>query len=473
MSSPVVIIGAGPAGLAAGHLLAKEGRQVIILERNRGNVGGLSRTVVWGDRRFDIGGHRFFSKLKEVQDFWRSILGAEFRELERSSNILYAGKYFSYPLKIQQALSLLGPRYAGECLLGYLRMKCFPFPDSHTYEKWMINRFGRKLFKTFFETYTEKVWGMRCDEMSSDWAAQRTRGVNLRAIVRQAVGRSAGGAQTPRSFTDYFYYPHLGCGEMWEKVAEEAARLGATILEGADVRGIKRDGEDLLLQVSRDGNSETIRARDVISTATLACNTGMLDGVPAHILEHSKALKYRDFMIVALDIATRVLPGVQWLYVNESAVKMARVQNFSNWGDGLMPDRGRTLLGIEYFCSVGDELWNMTDHDLVSLAQKELCQLGMLRGDEPFEGTVARAIEAYPIYDLNYRERVAAIREYVGKEWPGLHLAGRGGLHRYNNMDHSVITGFMAARNILSNSSTFDPWAVNLDEEYIEADSAD
>jgi protoporphyrinogen oxidase len=476
----VIIIGAGPAGLTAGYLLAKAGKRVAVLEGDARYVGGISRTVEFKGYRFDIGGHRFFSKSQEVEDFWSEILGNDMIDRPRLSRIYYRGKFFSYPLKAGEALRKLGLVESSLCMLSYLAARLFPYPKPRNFEQWVSNQFGSRLFNMFFKTYTEKVWGMNCSEISADWAAQRIKGLSLSSAIRNALGGSNQQVSGERSkvvktLIASFRYPRLGPGMMWEHCADKMIELGGGLTLDTRVDGLHWD-ESMncwkVHTVTSDGQRETLVGRRVISTMPMKELARALgeDLAPDSRCAAEK-LRYRDFITVALILKDRDGLEDNWIYVHDPDVKVGRVQNFKAWSPELVPEPGMTCYGLEYFCFEGDGLWNASDDELIALARRELVAIGLARPEDIREGAVVRQPKAYPVYDDDYADHVNQMRHDLADRFPTLHLVGRNGMHKYNNQDHSMMTAMLTVRNILAGKPLYDVWNVNQDAEYHEEKS--
>jgi protoporphyrinogen oxidase len=474
---PVAIIGAGPAGLTAAYLLARNRVPVTVLEADPVYVGGIARTAHYKGFLFDIGGHRFFSKSKEVEDFWTEILPDDMLQRPRSSRIYYRGKFFAYPLKAGEALRKLGVIEAARCVLSYLHARAFPVPNPRNFEDWVSNQFGRRLFDIFFKTYTEKVWGMSCKEISADWAAQRIKGLSLTTAVWNALmpKRPAGGRdQVIKTLIDSFRYPRRGPGMMWEACAEKVIRMGGALYMGQRVLGCDRDPRTGHWSVTsedvRTGQRRVTSARHVISTAPLRELVRGLYPVPSPAALHAaSSLKYRDFLTVVLILKDRQVFDDNWIYVHDPSVQVGRVQNFKSWSPEMVPDPALCCYGLEYFCFEGDGLWTAADADLVRQGSAELEKLGLARTGDVLDGCVVRQPKAYPVYDDDYAGHVATIRRELEGRYPNLHVVGRNGMHKYNNQDHSMMTAMLCVENILAGRPVYDLWCVNQDAEYHEA----
>ncbi len=470
----ILVIGAGPAGLTTAYTLAKAGRDVTVVERDPVYVGGISRTVNYKGFLFDIGGHRFFSKSKEVVALWDEILPDDFIERPRLSRIFYRGKFYSYPLKAFEALRNLGLVQSAMCMASFAFAKARPVHNPKTFHDWVRNQFGERLFSIFFKTYTEKVWGMSCDEISSDWAAQRIKGLSLGAAIldglRRSLGRKKSGSG-PKTLIESFRYPRRGPGMMWEAAAAEITAMGGHILMDHALERLTYDEARRLwtIEVVRgDGTRTTFVANQVVSSAPIREVMSALKPTPISLL-HARELKYRDFLtVVLIGTCERELPD-NWIYIHDETVKVGRVQNFRSWSPDMIPDQHSTCLGLEYFCFEGDGLWSAADADLIALAKNEIAKIGLMRADDVRDACIVRQAKAYPVYDEQYAENVAVIRRELDLRFPSLHLVGRNGMHKYNNQDHAMMTGMLTAANILAGERRYDPWHVNEDAEYSEA----
>ncbi len=475
----VVIMGAGPAGLTAAYELMKHGVRSTVLESDPKYVGGLARTAEVSGYRFDIGGHRFFSKSQEIEDLWTEVLGAEMLTRSRLSRIYYNHKYFDYPLKASNALLNMGLVETIRCVSSYAWARLTPVKDPRTLEDWVRNQFGYRLFRIFFKTYTEKVWGMSTKELSADWAAQRIKGLSLVGAIKTALlppwlRRESRGAVV-KTLIDRFRYPRLGPGQMWEAVTERLRRGGNTVELGQRVVALRHDGTRVTAAIVEDaeeseaaGATRAVVGSRFISTLPMRELVNMMEPpLPAEVRAAADHLSYRDFLTVAVVIDRENVFPDNWIYVHDPQVKVGRLQNFKNWSPDMVADQKTTCLGLEYFCFEGDGLWNSSDEQLVELARTELAQLGMCQASEVRWGTVVRMPKAYPVYDDVYKQQVAVIRDYLREHLPNLDLVGRNGMHHYNNQDHSMMTALLVARNIAL-GARLDPWKVNTDAEYHE-----
>ncbi|MEW2385227.1 NAD(P)/FAD-dependent oxidoreductase [Micromonospora sp. NPDC047707] len=464
-----VVIGAGPAGLTAAYELLRWGAPVRVFEADE-VVGGISRTVERDGWRFDIGGHRFFTKVSRVEDFWHEILPDEdFLLRPRMSRIYYRGALYDYPLSAANALRNLGLWEAARCMGSYARARLRPPRDQSHFEGWVSARFGWRLYSIFFKTYTEKVWGMPADRLQADWAAQRIKNLSLAKAVRNAVLPKRN-RKDVASLIEEFQYPKLGPGMMWERCAEEVRRRGGRVATGTWVTAVHRDPEHrraVAVTVDGAGGRRTEPADHVVSSMPISELVAALrPAPPPEVRAAAEDLRYRDFLTVALVVPAEFSFPDNWIYVHDPGVQVGRIQNFGSWSPHLVKD-GRTCLGLEYFVSVDDETWRTPDADLIASATAELEALGLVRPGVVEAGYVVRMPKAYPVYDERYQRNVDVIREWLAREVPNVHPVGRNGMHRYNNQDHSMLTAMLTAENI-ARGTRHDVWAVNVEQDYHE-----
>jgi len=462
--NPVVIVGAGPAGLAAGHELTEHGVQPVILERDS-RVGGIARTESYKDYYFDIGGHRFFTKNKEINRLWRELLGDDMLMVKRLSRIYYRGRYFNYPLRPANAFFNLGPVESMQILISYCRARIFPTAEENSFEEWVTNRFGARLYRTFFKTYTEKVWGIPCSEIRADWAAQRIKGLSLVVAVANAMF----GGQKTKSLIEEFSYPKLGPGMMWESFMDRIVAENGEVRLNAEVSALHHDRKMITAVECRQGETtDTVAAAHCISSIPVPKLVQLLKPQPPEeILRAADNLSYRAFIIVVLIIDDPSLFPDQWLYIHSPAVKVGRIQNFKNWSRFMVPDQNCTSLGMEYFCNENDRMWKMADSELVETAIGDMVELRLAERTQVIDSYVVRQSHAYPVYDSEYRKNLETIRSYL-ETFSNLQTIGRSGMHRYNNMDHSMQTGILAAKNCLGEKH--DLWSINEEKSYLEED---
>jgi protoporphyrinogen oxidase len=462
----IVIIGAGPAGLTMAYLLAQRGFDVTVLEASA-TVGGISQTARYKNYRFDIGGHRFFTRIARVQALWDDILGDDLIDVPRLSRIHYGGKFFDYPLKAMNALTGLGPINTIRILSSYVKAKLYPSPVEETFEQWVTNRFGRRLYEIFFRTYTEKVWGIPCSEIRAEWAAQRIQGLSLARAILSATSLQRRDTSI-KSLINSFKYPPLGPGQMWEACRDQFQAMGGEIRMEHRVVGIDMAADSVTAVRCETANGQvSLSADHVVSTMDI-CSLVQAFGsdAPRSARDGGNGLRYRDFLLVALIVNKESLFPDNWIYVHTPGVQVGRIQNFNNWSAAMVPEPGRTCLGMEYFCFEGDGIWESSDADLIALASREIEALGLANARDVIDGTVVRMPKAYPIYDATYREHLDAVREFIDPI-PNLHTIGRNGMHKYNNQDHSMYTAMLTVDNMLG-VANHDVWAVNTDFDYHE-----
>ncbi len=463
----VIIIGGGPAGLTAAYELNKSGIRSEVFEKDD-IVGGISRTVNYKGYRFDIGGHRFFTKVKVVQDMWDEVLRRDFLLRDRLSRIYYRKKFFNYPLEVKNAVFGLGIFNSLLIVLSYLRAQVIPIRPENTFEQWITNRFGYRLYKTFFKTYTEKVWGIPCSEISSEWAAQRIKGLSLFSALKNALLKKPHADKNViKTLINSFHYPKMGPGMMWEKVREIVEEGLCRVHMSSGIEKIYWHNDAVLaVETCNGGITNRISGTDFISSMPIRELIAKLEPLPpSEILKAGDKLNYRDFITVSLIIDKKTIFEDNWIYIHDPNVKVGRIQNFKNWSPYMVPDPEKTCLGMEYFCFENDEFWSMSNENLLDLAKNELEKLGFAKKSEIIDGTVVRMPKAYPVYDEEYKAALNIIKEFLGNI-SNLQLVGRNGMHKYNNQDHSMLTSMLAVKNILG--AHFDLWKVNADQDYQE-----
>ena len=459
------IVGAGPAGLAAAHDLAKRGRCSVVFEQDD-QVGGLSRTVNYRGYRFDIGGHRFFTKSEQVEALWREVLSEDFLRRPRMSRIHYRGRFFSYPLRPMNALFGLGVVTSLRVLLSFLRRKISPTKPETSFEDWVVNRFGYVLYNIFFKTYTEKVWGISCQELSADWAAQRIRNLNLGRAVLSAVGIGRR-SRDVASLIEEFDYPRYGPGQMYEAMAEKAVAGGADIRIRHRLTKVRhRNGRITGVEVATPAGVFDVPAAHLISSMPLSELVLALDPpAPPPVLEAARGMRYRSILTVDLILGVpEVLPDT-WVYLHAPEVRASRLQLYKNWSREMVPDPSKSTLGLEYFCFEEDALWTETEEKLIEIAKEDLRTLNLVDLSLVEDACVIRYPKAYPMYESGYAERVRTIRTHL-EQFPNLVCIGRYGQFRYNNMDHAIMTALLGVRKLLGED--VNPWAVNEEAEYQE-----
>ena len=464
----IVIIGAGPAGLTAAWELSKHKLNSTILESDS-NVGGISRTVEQNGWRFDIGGHRFFTKVDEVYEIWSEMLDDEdFLFRSRLSRIYYDKKFFNYPLKISNVLLNLGLIEAIKCVFSYIHVRIFPITEIDNFEKWVASRFGWRLYNIFFKTYTEKVWGVSANLIGADWASQRIKDLTLsKAVLNALLPKKSDEVIT--TLIDSFRYPKFGPGMMWESAAKKLEEDGHKIVFDSKVSDILYENNSYKIKTT---SGKTYIADAIFSSMPLSHLPSTINPhPPKEILKAGKELKFRDFLSVALVVPKNKAFPDNWIYIHDPEVRVGRVQNYGNWSPYMIKE-DKTCLGLEYFVNEGDDLWTKDDNDLVKLAIKELDYLGLANKELVFEGYVVRMPKAYPVYDLNYKENINLIKDWLTKSHKMIFPIGRNGMHRYNNQDHSMMTAVKSVRNLILNEKN-DIWNINVEEDYHEEHTVD
>ena len=469
--SPVVVIGGGPAGLTAAYELQKisQEHQPLVFEGSD-MVGGISRTESKNGYRFDIGGHRFFTKVTEVESMWHEVMGDDFITVPRLSRIFYREKFFDYPLKFFNALTSIGPYEAIRIVLSYAKWRVRPYPQEDSFEQWVINRFGGRLYMHFFRSYTEKVWGIPGREIRADWAAQRIKNLSLIKVIWNAMT----GANDTASLIEEFQYPRLGPGMMWEKVRDLVRKDGGEVNMRSEVVGVNRDGTKVtsvdIRKWSEDGKPsevENVKGDHFVNSMAIRDLIHSFNPPPPQeVVDAANKLSYRDFLIVTLVLDHADPFPDNWIYIHSPKVKVGRIQNFRAWSKEMLPDQNTASIGMEYFCQEGDGLWTMSDEELRDLAGKELETLGLAGEKDVIDAAIIRQPKAYPVYDGIYREALDVIEGWL-KTLDNFQTVGRNGLHRYNNQDHSMLSAMYAARNIIQ-KDRYDIWDVNIERSYHE-----
>ena len=465
LKTDVASIGAGPAGLTAAYQLTKAGLSVIVLEK-AALVGGISRTERYKGYHVDIGGHRFYTKIDAVNAFWHEVMGDDFLRRPRLSRIYYNRKFFHYPIRPFDALFNLGLVESTRVILSYLHSQIFPYPSEESFEEWVSNRFGRRLYQVFFKTYTEKVWGIPCHEIKAEWAAQRIKGLSLPVAIRNALLRPRN--QSVKTLIEEFHYPRQGPGMLWEKVQALVETQGNRVLTEHEVVRLNCNSRRIatITAVGPRGQTLEIEAAHVINSMPLNQLIKRINPTPpAQLLDVAGRLAYRDFLTVALIVRRPDLFPDNWIYIHSPEVEVGRIQNFKNWSPHMVPNGHTTCLGLEYFCTEGDRLWQKADADLIDLGRREVAQIGLLNAEDVVDGVVFRQPKAYPVYTGEYKLYLEDIKAYIDTI-PNLQTAGRNGLHMYNNQDHSMLTAMLAVKNILGEQH--DIWTVNTERSYHE-----
>lgn len=464
------ILGGGPAGLSAGFVLAKNNQKVEVFEKDS-IVGGLSKTIERNGFRFDMGGHRFWTKNDEIDKFVKELMGDELIKTPRISRIYFNNRFFDYPLKPVNALLSLGVFKATHVVGSYLGNKvkgAFVKKKDISFEDWITNRFGKKMYEIFFKNYTEKVWGIPCSIIAAEWAAQRIKGMSLRTAVKEAFFKSG----EVKTLIEEFYYPKLGTGRVPERLAEEIIKEGSKVEVDSNVVSInhKEDRIDSVT-VEVNGRKEMVKGDNFISSIPI---TELIENLnpraPEDILDMARRLAYRDIVLVNLMLDRETITNDTWIYIQEQGVPFGRLQQPKNWSKYLVPE-GKSSLIVEYFSSVGDKFWNMKDDELIKLSVEHLQDtLKFIKKEEVFDGFVIRIRKAYPTYEIGYEEPLKQLKEYL-KKFKNLQIIGRYGIFRYNNMDHSIEMGIKAAKNLLGEEHDLDK--IGTEQEYQEVKHAD
>jgi protoporphyrinogen oxidase len=463
-----IALGGGPAGLSAAYELTKHGAPVTVLERFD-RVGGLSRTIPHNGCLFDIGPHRFFTKNDEVRQLFLDITGDDALVVPRLTRILYQNRFFNYPVTPVNALVGLGPVECARILTSYLSAaarKLTATSEPENFAEWMTDKFGSRLFQLFFQTYTEKVWGIPCTQIGADWARQRIKGLSLAEALRHALFTQG---NTVKSLVNEFLFPRLGAGQLYEKMALLIQARGGSIETNRQVIRIRREGATVRAIIARNlaGEQEEWRAGNVLSSAPLTETVQMMDPPPPdEVLQACRSLRYRNHLGVHLKLKGSPFPD-NWIYIHSKNVKMARISNYRNFSPEMASSCDISPITIEYFSSAGDSLARLSDNELLEHASREMKQTGLLkRNFEIISGFVVRSEKAYPVIELGFERHVETIRTWLD-QFTNLIPIGRSGMFKYNNQDHAIATGLLGARNILG-FAKYDPWLVNIDAEYHE-----
>ena len=471
-----LIIGAGPSGLTAGYSILKDKNlgNVEIIESSEKYLGGISRTENKGDYRFDIGGHRFFSKSKTINNLWDEILDDGFIETNRKSRILFKKKFFNYPLSATEALLKLGIFESILCGISFFKAKIFPKKNPVSFHDWVANSFGERLYRNFFKTYTEKVWGMSCDEISADWAAQRIKGLNFTSLILNSLKflNFRNDKKVIKTLIKKFKYPKYGPGMMWEVAGNKIRDMSGKIRLGTKANEFIYDKANKTWKIKclNKITNENI----IYECKRVICSAALRDVVktinPPLISKNlASKLKYRDFITVAVMIDKRPKFDDNWIYIHDQDIHAGRIQNYTSWSTYMAPkDKG--CLGLEYFCNENETFWNKTDEELKNVAIEDLKKLEILTSEKIIDAYVVRQKKAYPVYDQDYKEIVKKISYEIEKDYNNFYLVGRNGMHKYNNQDHAMMSSLLTVENIKHNKKINDIWNINVDAEYHEED---
>jgi protoporphyrinogen oxidase len=458
------VLGAGPAGLTGAWVLARRGVKAVVFEAD-GEVGGIAKTVEFNGYRFDLGGHRFFTKLKPIERLWEEMLGDDFLTRSRMSRIYYHGSFFSYPLQARDVLRGLGVIESARCIVSYAagQMRLLR-GEPRTFEEWVAGKFGKRLYDIFFRTYSEKVWGVPGSQIGAEWAAQRIRNFSLGMAIRDMLGLRRAHVTT---LIEQFRYPRLGPGQMWQEFASRLEGEGIPVRLHERCVSIQHDAELVRrVVIGENGTRSEYEVDAVLSTLPLRELVRALDPPPPPaVVEAAERLRYRGLCLVAVATSQPEPFPDNWIYLHDPDTRAGRVQNFGAWSEDMVVP-GTTCLGVEYFCDEGDAMWELPSDEAVQLAVGELSRIGLLDPEQVLDGVKIRVAGAYPVYDEQYQENVSTIRGYLAT-LGNLQTAGRNGLHRYNNQDHSMWTAILAALNLVD-GNTHDVWSVNVEADYLE-----
>ena len=466
----IIIVGAGPAGLTAGYLLSKHGHKFKIFESSTKYVGGISRTEEYKGFRFDIGGHRFFSKSNEINNLWSEILPINFRTRKRKSRIYFKNKFFNYPLDLIEVIFKLGFFESLICLLSFVKAKLFPIKKPKSYHDWIYNNFGERLYVNFFKSYTEKVWGISCDDISADWAAQRIKGLSIKEIILKSVLKpfKNKNKKVIKTLIDEFKYPDLGPGMMWEAAKKKIEEKGSKIYLDHKVVEYKFETNKNQWQITTSSQNKlnTFTADIIINSSAMRDVAQSIKPQMKNLSEANK-LKYRDYITVAVMLNQQKMFSDNWVYIHDPNIIAGRMQNYTAWSEQMSPDRNKSCLGLEYFCNKDDNFWSQSDEKLIDIAKSDLKKLNLVNTHDIIDLYVVRQEKAYPVYDDNYKGIIEKISRELKENYKNFYMVGRNGMHKYNNQDHSMMTSILTVENILYDSN-FDTWKVNEDAEYHE-----
>jgi len=461
------ILGAGPAGLGAAIELVNNGiTDIIIIDKNS-IVGGLARTETFDGSKFDVGPHRFFTKNPEINKLWHNTLGDDFIPVDRTTRILYNKKLFNYPISAFDSLSKLGITQSTVAMFSYLKAMAIPKKEIITFEEWISNKFGKKLYETFFKTYTEKVWGIPCNQIGKEFAEQRIKGLDITEVLKNAII----GNSNAKTLVDQFDYPIYGAGQMYEAWADKVTSMGGTILLNSKVVSINEKNKkiDSVEIETETGEKLTINAKQIFSSIPITHFFDILNPkISSQTSKSVSSLYYREHITVNLIIHKTGLFPDQWIYIHDPDVKMARLANYNNFSKAMVSDKDKTAISVEYFVFQDDEIWKMKNLKIVELAIDEMSRVGLIDKNTVEQGHVVRETESYPTYYIGYKKAFNILKEELN-QFENLYPIGRGGMYKYNNQDHSTYSGILAARNyLMMEGSPYNLWDINIDAEYHE-----
>ena len=458
----VAIIGAGPAGLTAAYELLKKGIHVEVFEASDA-VGGMAKTIpLWG-QLVDLGPHRFFSSDTRVNKLWLEVIGKNYSMVNRLTRIYYKKTFFDYPLKALNALFGLGIFQSTLCILSYIKSKIFPIKNEATFEAWVTNRFGKKLFSIFFKSYSEKLWGISCEELDADFAAQRIKKLSLFEAIKAAIFKSGGTKH--KTLVDEFAYPNLGAGEIYNEMASKLKKMGGKIYFNSPVQSVHPKNSKRPPKLKLENGKEKVFDH-IISSMPITLLVDHM-GAPSSIKKHAKQLRFRNTLLVYLQVDSESPFPDQWIYVHSDELQTGRITNFRNWVPSILKNRKETILCLEYWCYDHDDLWSMEPRDLIALATKEIYKTTLIPKNKVLNGHVVRVPKCYPVYVTGYQKHLKPVEDYLSKQ-QGLSVIGRYGAFKYNNQDHSILMGILAAENVSTNTK-HNLWEINTDYEYQES----
>jgi protoporphyrinogen oxidase len=460
----VGVIGAGPAGLSCAYQLSKAGVKTDVYEAS-GHVGGLARSFDLWDQRVDLGPHRFFSNDPRVNKLWLEVVGRDYLMVDRLTRILYNNRFVRYPLQAVDVVTKLGAAEMSFCLLSYVRQQAAPGESGgeETFENWVVRRFGRRLFEIFFKTYSEKLWGIPCSELDADFAVQRIKKFSLFEALKAAISTDKTGKH--KTLVDRFAYPVEGTGMVYERMAAYVSEKGGNIYLRTPVKRVINTAREVKGIELMDGRTENYD--NIVSTMPLTLLVLSLQGADSEAIASAKALKFRNTILVYLNVRNDNLFPDNWIYVHSPQLKVGRITNFRNWSPRLYGASRNSILALEYWCDESDEFWSWDDNKLIELGRKEINDTGLARAGDTMEGYVHRINRCYPVYRTGYKKLLKPIENYLDG-MKGLTVIGRYGAFKYNNQDHSILMGILAAENIV-NGAENNLWATNTDYEYQES----
>jgi protoporphyrinogen oxidase len=460
----VAVIGAGPAGMTAAYCLAKRGVDVDLYEASP-LVGGMSRSIeLWG-QIVDIGAHRFFSSDPRVNNLWLEVVDKDYEMVNRLSRVVYQNKFYDYPIKIGNVLSNLGIVESIRCLISYIWQRVKPGGRElgNTFESWVEARFGKRLARHFFKTYAEKLWGIPTSELDAEFAAQRIKKLSMWEAIKGAL--FGGGGEKHKTLVDQFAYPKKGTGMVYERMRESILKNGGKIHLKTPIQELVTSGK--IVKGIKLETGEVRNYDEVISSMPLTLLVSRLKNIPPKVEKATKSLKFRNTLIVYLQVKGKNIFPDNWIYLHSPDLKMGRITNFRNWVPGILNGKKEAILALEYWCFDEDDFWHWEDKQYIELATKELVQTGLVTEDKILDGKVMRVPKCYPVYRRGYRKTLKVVEDFL-RQYKHIQVIGRYGSFKYNNQDHSILMGLFASENILDNAG-HDLWNVNSDDEYQES----